>query len=668
MAVHQTLYQIPNFSKKIHPQIFFDNNHFSNKTIQLHIRNSVSGEESLLEALPEPYVDDTLNVRLENNRQLNFSEYTLINIIINNGKSIIVAPVETASISNDIVTAGLKERGRVWNMRQNRRHPANIYICAEIEQDNHTLKGSLKEFSSGGFCIELDPDFFFSNEDFDIKKPFSVQLSGDKVFYSGLCTYVKTFLYENNRLIVLAINNEETLQKRRENRNPRVTLVPPPKIIFTHPFLNEEFEFELANISSAGFSLQLSTDESSLLPSLYIEDLYIVINSNIKLKCTARIEYCLRLDEKHVKYGFSILDMDMNTFNQLFAIICNADNPCVNLSPKIDLDSLWEFFFKSRFIYPKKYKMIESRRGEIRDIYSKLYQNGREIFSYVTYQENGKILGHCSMIRAYQRAWLVQHLAAISAENTNKVGIHMVSQLFNWAETMFKIPSTKMDYLMFYYRPDNKFTEYFFDGFYKEVNNSSILSQDTFAYLPCSLDSNKNFLPEEFKIEELNSEDYEILDKFYQKKSGGGFFLKSLGFGIKFDEEPLEEIYNRMELTRASKLYSLKENNKLKAVFIIDWSNIGINMSELLNCIKIFVIEMNLSWEYLKSAINAFGIIYPDDKISVMIYPTEYLNLNNIYTDRYYNLWMLESNYGYEYIDYLKQRSNPRLPSLLNKQ
>ena len=68
---------------------------------------------------------------------------------------------------------------------------------------------------------------------------------------------------------------------------------------------------------------------------------------------------------------------------------------------------------------------------------------------------------------------------------------------------------------------------------------------------------------------------------------------------------------------------------------------------------------MNLFWEYLKSAINAFGIICPDDKISVMIYPTEYLNLNNIYTDRYYNLWMLESNYGYEYIDYLKRGPNP---------
>ena len=89
-------------------------------------------------------------------------------------------------------------------------------------------------------------------------------------------------------------------------------------------------------------------------------------------------------------------------------------------------------------------------------------------------------------------------------------------------------------------------------------------------------------------------------------------------------------------------------------------------MSELLNSMKIIIIDMNLQLEDLNRAINMLGRLYSNYNISVMIYPVEYLNLNNIVTDRYYTLWIIDSKYGYEYVNYLKQRSNPKLLSLLN--
>jgi hypothetical protein len=639
--------------------------HFTGGFIQVHIGNTATGEELIAAASPEPCANENLTARWLKHDNFNPADYTLLNILINDGKSMVLAPVDTISITDDLFIAALPERGRIWNRRQNRRYSANTDIDVEIIQDNNRIEGSLKDFNSSGFCIKLDSESLLFFDKFDISKPFFIKLSGEEIIYSGFSSYVKEDFNGNDRLIVLKLEEAAKHLIKRENRNPRLKLVPTPKIVFKHPFLNKTIEIELVDISSSGFAVQLSIDESLLMPTLFIKELFIVINGSINLRCTASIVYQLKVDENNFKYGFSILEMEMNMFNQLFAIICNADNPCVNLSPKLDLDSLWEFFFKSKFIYPKKYKLIGADSGEIRDIYSKLYQKGREIFTYITYQENGKILGHCSMIRAYQRSWLVQHLAAISAENTRFVGIHIVNQVFNYVDSMFKLPSSKMDYLMFYYRPDNKFSDYFFGGFYKELNSPTIVSQDTFAYLSCPLRLSADSLPKDFIIEEINIEDYDTLDKFYQKQSGGGLFIKSLGLNMEFNEEPLEEIYKKMQLTRTCRVYSLREHDKLKAVFIIDRSDIGINMSELLNCIKIIIIDMNLSWEILNSAINVLGRIYSNDNVSVMIYPTEYLNLNSIITDRYYNLWITDSKYGYEYLNFLKQRANPRLPSLL---
>ncbi|MFH0976129.1 MAG: hypothetical protein V1874_10145 [Spirochaetota bacterium] len=647
--------------------------HFAGSTIRVHVHNPETKENITVMASPEPCVDENLTAHWIKHEQYNPADYILLNIIINYGKSIIVVPVETIDVTEDKLIAALPVKGYVWNRRKSRRYPATDDVNAEIIQDNIRICGSLKEFSSADFLIKPDEEFQPLLDKLDTAKPFFVELrstepaeiTGEEIVYSGFCSYKRT-AFQNDCSIVLSQENALKNRTKRENRNPRLKLVPAPKIIFNHPLLNKTMELEVTDISSAGFAMQLRIDESPLMPGLFIKELYIVINGSINLKCTASVVYQLSVDEKNIKYGFSILDMEMDAFNRLFAIVCNADNPHINLSPELDIDSLWEFFFKSKFIYPRKYKLIESRSSEIRDIYNRLYRKGREIFTYITYQENGKIFGHCSIIRAYQRSWLVQHLAAISTENTNKTGIHILDHVLNYLDIMFILPAFKIDYLMFFYQPDNRFSEHFFGGVYKEANNPGRVTLDTFAYLSCAMHSNTESLYKGFIIEEINSEDYETLDNFYQEQSGGGLLVKSLRPDMDFNEEPLEKIYKKIQLTRSCNVYSLKEHNELKAVFIIDRSDIGINMSELLNCIKIIIVDMDLPWENLNNAINVLGRMYYYNNISVMVYPVEYLNLNYIVTDRYYNLWIIDTKYGHEYIDYLKQWIDPTMPSLLN--
>ena len=68
----------------------------------------------------------------------------------------------------------------------------------------------------------------------------------------------------------------------------------------------------------------------------------------------------------------------------------------------MDVDQLWEFLFESGFIYPKKYDLVQTYRQTMKETYRKLYHDNPEIIAQMTYQRNGQIYGHVSMIRSYE--------------------------------------------------------------------------------------------------------------------------------------------------------------------------------------------------------------------------------------------------------------------------
>ena len=52
------------------------------------------------------------------------------------------------------------------------------------------------------------------------------------------------------------------------------------------------------------------------------------------------------------------------------------------------------------------------------------------------------------------------------------------------------------------------------------------------------------------------------------------------------------------------KVFSIRHNGRIKAALIVDTSDMGVNMSELLNSIKIIVIDNTLPWSILQDAVS----------------------------------------------------------------
>ena len=106
----------------------------------------------------------------------------------------------------------------------------------------------------------------------------------------------------------------------------------------------------------------------------------------------------------------------------------------------------------------------------------------------------------------------------------------------------------------------------------------------------------------------------------------------------------------------------MKHKDNLAAVLIVNQSDMGINLSELLNGIKIIVIdEEHLPWSILSIAVSQLTGIYDVDKVPLLIYPSQYIENERIPFEKQYQLWTLNITYGNEYLEYMERKFRIRL-------
>ena len=94
-------------------------------------------------------------------------------------------------------------------------------------------------------------------------------------------------------------------------------------------------------------------------------------------------------------------------------------------------------------------------------------------------------------------------------------------------------------------------------------------------------------------------------------------------------------VCRRLGFLRKLKAYSLVHEYCLKAVLIVNESDVGVNLSELLNSIKALIVDpKNLPWETVSVAVAQLTGVYHLDSIPLLVYPSTYSDVMNIYADK----------------------------------
>ncbi len=633
---------------------------FQDGTILINFKHLKYDNIVSLRAKPQPCPGDTLDCLWVQTTGLSqkLSSYKFLNFLLNDGQKMFLVKADVRRISEEGINFDLPETCYEVSFRKVKRHSCEG-IQAELIQNGVIFYGFLLDFSAISFSIEISTEppqsFQFINPESTVHIIFR---NGKDILYSGECRIIRqTFGQKSKTLVLEPINDKICRFKHKEYRSSRHKLLPSPTIIFRHPLTQKMINLEVDDLSSTGFSVEEYYDHSVLLPGMIIPELYIEITNNFNICCKAqavhRNIYKTDEDKTFSKCGVAILDMDIQDQVRLSSLLHQVTNRKSYVCNIVDLDALWKFFFEVGFVYPEKYAFIHANKEKFKETYRKLYIQSPTIARHFIYQDKGIIQGHMSMVRFYENTWLIHHHAA-SRAGYSRAGLVVLDQVGRYVNEFHSLSSTHMNFVICYFRPDNKFPNRVFGGFARDLNNPKGSSLDSFAYFHFPRTFEKQNLQESWTITKTQPEDLIELQGFYEYESGG-LMLHALDLepGM-IDCDELNKEYRRLGFKREKHLFSLKKDDTIKAIIMVTLSDLGLNLSDLTNCIHVIVLDPDdLTSNILYLNLSQLSHYFEKNEMPILLYPVSYADTQSISYEKTYTLWVLNMQNTDDYFKYM---------------
>jgi hypothetical protein len=631
---------------------------FHDEEIILNFRHTKYHKILSLAAKPQPCANNVFYCYLSESE---FSEhelqsYSFENFYFTDGLKQVIVEAKLEELNSTKLKFLLPETCFEIGSRKIRRHTCHS-ITAQLSQDGLILEGSLNNFSAVSFSVNVLPHYLGDFENIEQNSVFHVILKKETtVCYSGTCEISRlSSSSEGSTIVLRPIKNQIQRFKSKQYRSLRQKLVPMPNAVFIHPLIGKKINLKAHDISGSGFSVEEDPENSTLIPGMIISDLCIELMNNVELTCQAQVVYRSVDEVGKIQCGFAFLDMSLKDQVSLSSLLHQAWNKKAYVCTKVDVDQLWDFFFDTDFIYPEKYSFIYENKEEFKKVYKKLYENNPEFAVNFICKDRGAVCAHLSMFRFYHKTWLINHHAANSIKS-NRGGLLVLQQVSRYINEFHQFNSAVMNYVACYFRPENKFPNLVFGGVAKNVADKTSCTIDKFAYLSINKKYLDGSLAKKWSLKETQQTEIKTLQSFYEDISGG---LSLHALDLLPDkignEEELNETYRECCFKRRKLLFTLKDKDNVIAIFMLNISAIGLNLSDLTNCIHIFILEPhNLPSDVLHGALSRISLLYDHDNIPVLIFPSSYTDNNSISINKKYNFWVLDVHkIGDRYYSYL---------------
>lgn len=629
--------------------------HFNDGHVFFSLIQRATGTPVLIKAYPQHCTQRELLSRLEpTDAAVDLKNYDLTHLMIDDGLTTILSAVQPISLDGYFLKVFLPETGRAQTLRKTKRYLCDDINC-KIVQGDYVASGKLIDFSTGGLGISVGDNP--GAGEFNQEKSALLNIDHKGVeLYSGMCQCICNRLNTfDNKLVFVPLQQQIALFPRKELRNSRQHAGHAFSVCFHHPFFKKYVERDIFDISLAGFSISNDLEEDLLLPGMWIPELHIVYAGYIKMKCSAKVVYRQANQNTNiVKYGLAVADMSLDSYTRLSQILWSSIDARIGISADTEMDALWEFFFETGYIDQNEYEKIYTRRDTFKESYQKLYRDNQDIARQILYKTNGRINGHIAMIHAYEPSWLIHHYAARNMNHRLQF-LTFLKNVIQYLGPYQRLHAAGMNHFMTYYEPKSDIIEKFFDHFTRHVNNGKKCSVDSFAAMTFKKKFAKK-LPDGWMIRECTLRDMIKLKEFYEPASGG---LLLNAMGLDTPPESLKKSFADAGFIRDYRTYCLCNQNQQLAFFIVNQSDIKLNLTELINGITILIIEPDiLSWAMLAAAVNNLGVFYTEDTIPLLIYPSYFLPIQNIKMEKEYALWILHAKAADDWLSYMNRLTN----------
>jgi hypothetical protein len=637
--------------------------HFQGRSVYAVFRHRLYRTTVTVEAFPLPCQKDYLYLAWKEQGKLKerSSSYEMQHVLISAGRRIFslrpdLVDIDDTSIRFDVS----KAVGTDVTVRKVERYPCQE-IHVEVIQNSISFRGKLYDFSAFSFSATLSLQNFLSFKYINPDIAVTVFIKkGEELLYSGECRILRYAEgIKGGTFVLEPVTHHLYRFKPKTHRSPRHRLHPSPNVVFPHPFTGKTLSLTIDEISGSGFSVIERRESSTLLAGMILPHADVEFAYGVKVNCRAQVmtqsivpdTSSLATSKKVVRCGIAILDMDPANQTLLASILHQATNQNAFVCNRVDIDKLWEFFFESGFIYPKKYFSIQQTIDKFKATYKKLYLESPDIARHFIYQDKGQIQGHISMIRFFENTWLFHHHAAVGP---GRAGLVVLDQIGRYVNDFYNMHSSHLQYVICYFRPGNRFPDRVFGGYARHLANSKLCSLDDFAHILFRKSGHLPTLPASMTLEPSTAPDLSELEDYYSHLSGG-LMLNAFELDPTYpSHSSIKGIYEKRGMMRDRLLYSLKEGENLKALFMVNISDAGLNMSNLTNCVTAFVLDENgLILDHFYSACNIVVRNYAEDKAQFLVYPLSYAEKVLMRYETVYRLWAFNTQHTDHYLDFV---------------
>jgi hypothetical protein len=96
--------------------------------------------------------------------------------------------------------------------------------------------------------------------------------------------------------------------------------------------------------------------------------------------------------------------------------------------------------------------------------------------------------------------------------------------------------------------------------------------------------------------------------------------------------------------------------NDLKGIVIAEESDVALNLSDLLNGFKVFVLDPGTPVEIIFDAIEYLAQERPTASFPLLIYPSDYAQTKGVYSEKQYLMWIIDTQVSNEFIEYVGRK------------
>lgn len=634
-------------------------NHFNfqGEPILVNLKHKTYGHTLALYAQPQPCFDEQLECLWleQDGDDQRFKNYDMVNLILTDGRRSVHIEPNVVTMDARQVTCRLPNEAKESATRAIRRYRGRA-VTAQLTSNGATFPGELLDYNGFTFRIRLKADSPLSFDWINNTIPVHVILTNTDgvAIYSGDCKILRQSKGHDNRDYVLKPNRDQVQRfKAKEFRPERRELMPNPTLVFKHPLTGRTVTLKVNDLSGTGFGVEEQQTESVLLPGMILPEVGIHFTNRIHLMCKAQVIH-RKVKDNLVYSGVGILDIDIQDHLDLVGMLYQAKDPDTLVANRVDLDALWDFFFETGFIYPGKYQHVCENKDQFRETYRKLYEGNPTIARHFIHMDHGQIHGHFAMLRLYEKTWVNHHHAGLP--HSNKAGLVVMGRMTEFINEVYSLRASNFLYSSGYYRTDNKFPVRFFGGFAKKMDNPRICSVDPYAFItyeggPPDPDWEADG---RWELARTTVADLEDLNGFYNQISGGGMSLAATDMlPESLQGGTLEAEYEKLGFKRELHRMSVRKNGELKAVLAVNITDVGMNLSELSNVVKIYIVDgAGFSKKDLRLLMSLVAVKFKLDRYPAMVYPGEFLDKVGIGAEKEYMLMTVNLSHWDDYMRY----------------